>query len=249
VYIKLPRLFARLCCFAVVVTLLAQPAGAENSPERDSLAATDIIKRMKSAYADSRSYFDTGMVKEVFIDASGERIVEKPFTTAFVRPDRFRYEFRETPKFQSERRFVIHKNGKELRVHWDVKHDLELNDLDRAIAAATGVSSESAITVPGMLLPKEITWRRAIRFRIPTRIDDEIFGNIDCYRILDRVGGGLVTFWIGKQDLLLRKTYLEKSFDDFRVQRTTTYKPEMNTAIDAKLLEFDPPESKPWWRI
>jgi len=232
-----------------MLILLIQPAGAEKSPEKDDLNANDIIKRMKSAYADSRSYFDTGMVKEVFIDANGERIVEKPFTTAFVRPDRFRYEFREMTKHQSERLFVIHQNGEELRVHWDVEHDLELNDLDSAIAAATGVSSESAITVPGMLLPGKITWRRAIRFRIPTRIDDELLGNIDCYRILDRVGGGLVTFWIGKRDLLLRKTYLEKSFDNFRVQRTTTYEPEINTAIDAKLLEFDTPGSKPWWRI
>ena len=100
-----------------------------------------------------------------------------------------------------------------------------------------------------MLLPGEITWRRAIRFRIPTRIADDMLGNIDCYRILDRVSGGLVTFWIGKQGLLLRKTYVEQSFDDFRVQRTTRYKPAMNIDIDTRLLKFDPPANKPWWRF
>ena len=247
--IKSRRLLVRLFSFASILILLTQIADAENSPGSNGLTATDIIKRMKGAYANSRSYLDAGMVKEVFIDANGERTVEKPFTTAFVRPNRFRYEFRERPPYQSERRFVIHQNGKELRAHWDVEHDLKMTTLDRAVAAATGVSSESAITVPGMLLPKEITWRRAIRFRMPRRIDDEILSDIDCYRIADRVSGGLITFWISKQDFLLRKTYLEKSFGDFRVQRTTMYKPEMNTEFDVKLLEFNPPGTKPWWRI
>jgi len=243
------RLLAGLFCFAAILALLALPAAADKSPGTDGLAAPDIIKRVQAVYAGSRSYLDSGMVKEVFIDANGERIVEKPFTTAFVRPHRFRYEFRETPAYQAERRFVIHQEGEALRVHWDLEHELELNTLDRAIAAATGVSSESAITVPGMLLPGEITWRRAIRFRIPTRIADDMLGNIDCYRILDRVPGGLVTFWIGKQDLLLRKTYMEQSFDDFRVQRTTSYEPAMNIDIDTRLLRFDPPAKKPWWRF
>jgi outer membrane lipoprotein-sorting protein len=232
-----------------MLALLMQPAAAGNSPHHDGLTASDIIERMQTTYATSRSYRDTGTVKELYIDANGERVIEKPFTTAFVRPGRFRYEFREKPPYEAERRFVIHQWGEHLRTHWDLEHDLELNTLDQAIAAATGVSGESAITVPGMLLPKQITWRRAIRFRIPTRIDDEKLGDTDCYRIVDRVSRGLITLWIGKQDGLLRKTYLERSFDDFRVQRTTTYKPEINAAIDATLLEFNPPANAPWWRI
>ena len=248
-HIQNRRLQMLLLSFAAVLASLAQPDLAENVRGTDNLSAQDIIARMQQVYANSHSYRDTGLVAEVFIDAEGERVVEKPFSTAFVRPDRFRYEFREMPPRQAARRFVIYRNGKELRTHWDLQHDLELNTLDRAIAAATGVSSESAITVPGMLLPQQITWRRAIRFRIPTRIDDARLGDVDCYRIVDRVAGGLVTFWVGKQDLLLRKTYLEKSFDDFRVRRTTTYRPEMNTAIDAQLLEFESPGKNRWWRF
>lgn len=228
----------RLLSIAGLMTL-ATLSAADSPPGEDGLTAADIIMRMQQAYARSRSYLDKGTVKEVFIDAAGKRVVEKPFATAFVRPDRFRYEFRERSPYLAQRRFVIHRNGNELRTHWDVEHDLELDTLDRAIAAATGVSSESAITVPGMLMPGEITWRRAIRFRTPTRLEDEMLGDIDCYRIVGSVAGGLITFWIGKHDLLLRKTYLERWFGDFRVERTTTYRPAMDTEIESNLLEFD----------
>lgn len=234
---------ARLFAFAASLALITQSIAADSSVGRDSLTAADIIERMKHAYAGTHSYFDTGMVKEVFIDANGERIVKKPFTTAFVRPDRFRYEFREKSPYLTERRFVIYRNGGEVRTHWDVEHDLNLDTLDTAIAAAAGVSSESAITVPGMLLPNEITWRRAIRFSKPMRIEDEMLGGINCYRIVDQIVLGQTTFWISKQDSLLRKTYSEVSFEDFRVQRTTTYKPEMGAEIDLGFLEFNPPGS------
>jgi len=75
------------------------------------------------------------------------------------------------------------------------------------------------------------------------RIEDEMLGGINCYRIVDQIALGQTTFWISKQDSLLRKTYSEVSFEDFRVQRTTTYKPEMGAEIDSDFLEFNSPAS------
>ncbi len=232
-------------CLAVLVS----PVIAETPPTENKQTADDIIERMKSVYADSQSYQDSGMVKDVFFQPNSTRTAVKPFTTAFVQPDRFRYEFRETPPAQSERRFIIHQDGNELRVHWDLEHDMQLTTLDRAIAAATGVSSESAITVPGMLLPKKITWRRAIRFNKPIRIQDEKLGDRDCFRILDRFGRGIVTYWIDKESFLLRKIFKETAFDDFQVKSTTIYVPELNSDVDPKLLEFKQPRKKSWWRF
>ncbi len=224
--------------------LLTPALAAADPPDRDSLPAHTIIQQMEAVYASAGSYLDTGMVREVFTNANGSRTVEKPFSTAFVRPHRFRYEFREKVRPFEERQFVIYRDRNELRVHWDLEHDMTLDTLDRAVAAATGVSSESAITVPAMLLPDEITWRRAIRFRKPERIADESLRGIDCYRVLDHPGRGRITLWIGQNDLLLRQIDFELSFDDFRVQRTTTYFPERNTPIATDLLEFTPPDGK-----
>ena len=228
-------------CLAALVS----PVIAETPPAEHPQTADDIIRHMKTLYAGSQTYRDLGVVKDVFLKPNGSHSMEKPFTTAFVRPDRFRYEFREAPPGQSERRFIIQQNGSRLRVHWDLKHDMQLPTLDRAIAAATGVSSESAITVPGMLLPKEITWRRAIRFNEPMRMQDEKLGDSDCFRIRDRFGRSIVTYWIDKESFLLRKMFKETAFDDFLVKSTTTYAPELNGDVDPKLLEFWQPGKKP----
>ena len=44
--------------------------------------------------------------------------------------------------------------------------------------------------------------------------------------------------WIGKADLLLRQAESEFLFEDFRVQRTTTYNPERDIPVAGELLEF-----------
>ena len=100
-----------------------------------------------------------------------------------------------------------------------------------------------------MLLPSEIKWRRAIRFREPKRIDDDTFDKMDCFRIHDVIFGGPATFWIEKKTFLLRKIYLEHEFEDFRTQATTTYKLILNGKIKDEMLEFNPPKEKPWWQF
>lgn len=233
----------------VLLFLLSQRSGAAEPSLTNDLTAPDIISRMREAYATSNSYSDSGMVKEVYIRASGTRIIEKPFATAFVRPDRFRFEFTERIRGDRERRFIIYRRGGDLQVHWDIDKELKYDSIDRAVAAATGVSGESAITIPAMLLPEEIKWRRAIRFDKPERTEDATLGDVDCFRIHDVIGGNPVTFWIDKEEYLLRRIYLEMAFDDFRLRRTTTYKPVSNGEVTDPMLEFKAPEGRSWWQI
>jgi hypothetical protein len=215
----------------------------------DGLTAKEIIKLMKEEYAMSTSYSDSGVVRIVFIRSDGRRTVEKPFTTAFIRPDRFRFEYKEKTHGNRVHRFIVCLEGKNLQTYWDVDNDLKPESLDREIAAATGISHGSAITVPAMLLPKEIKWRRAIRFHKPKRIGDDIFDMVECFRVHDLILGRPVTFWIDKKSFLLRKIYREQEFVDFRTQETTTYKPILNGRIMDNMLEFNPPKEEPWWQF
>ena len=64
-------------------------------PKPADLSAKQIVERMAKAYTDCKSYRDSGIVKTLFVEKSGNRTVEKPFTTAFVRHDRFRFEYKE----------------------------------------------------------------------------------------------------------------------------------------------------------
>lgn len=166
--------------------------------------------------------------------------------TAFIRPDHFRFEFKEKIQGNRERRFIIYRKGKDVQTYWDVDKDLKLESLDRAVAVATGVSGGSAITISAMLLPSEIKWRRAIRFNKPKRISDDIIDKVNCFRIHDLILGSPVTFWIGKKTFLLRKIHMEKEFEDFRTQETTTYKPVLNGKVMDIMLEFNPPKEKSW---
>ena len=148
-----------------------------------------------------------------------------------------------------KQRFIIYRNGSDLKTYWDIKKDLTPESLDESVSMATGVSGGSAITVPAMLLPNDITWIRPIRFNKPERIDDEVLDNIDCFRIQDSIAGGNVILWIDKENFLLRKIYREKQFDDFLSQETTIYRPRLNGEVTNEMLEFNSPEEKNWWKF
>ena len=126
---------------------------------------------------------------------------------------------------------------------------MKLDSLDKAIGAATGVSGGSAITVPAMLLPNEIKWRRAIRFSKPKRIDDGFFNKVSCFKIQDQIFGHHAVFWIDKETFLLLKIYREKEFKDFQTQETTTYQPIKNGKVTDLMLEFNPPGESRWWQL
>ena len=74
--------------FASLLTLLISAPLSAESASPDNLTARKIIERMDSAYANSRTYRDSGVVKIIF-SGNVNQTVEKPFTTAFIRPDRF----------------------------------------------------------------------------------------------------------------------------------------------------------------
>src|SRR5207249_4186630 len=76
---------------------------------QDSGTADEIFAYMVQSYRNCTSYSDSGVVKTIFIMTNGRtRTVEQPFTTAFVRPDRFRFEFQEKSgrPDQSVRRYI-----------------------------------------------------------------------------------------------------------------------------------------------
>src|SRR6266446_1183608 len=58
------------------------PSAVPDEPKQDAFTANQLLDRMSKAYADCKSYRDSGIAKTVFIQADGKRTVEKPFTTA-----------------------------------------------------------------------------------------------------------------------------------------------------------------------
>src|SRR5438477_379323 len=100
------------CCLITAAVVL--PLSADE-PKPQALKAQDVLDRMAKTYAGCKSYHDSGVVKTVFVQANGNRTVEKPFTTAFVRPDRFRFEYKEKEGGGPERRYIVWRQGKEVQ--------------------------------------------------------------------------------------------------------------------------------------
>jgi outer membrane lipoprotein-sorting protein len=220
------------------------PQQAEE-PKPEAFKAEDVLGRMAKAYAACKSYQDSGNVKTVFVWADRNRTVEKPFTTAFVRPDRFRFEYKEKEGGGPERRHIVWRKGKEVQTWWDVQPGVEKPEsLEIALAGATGVSGMSAHTVPALLLPKEVGGRRLTDITEAKRIDDAKLDKVDCFCIEGKFGGNPITLWIDQKTFLVRRIDAQQKFDDFRTETTTTYDPAIDEEIPDKKLEFDPPKQK-----
>ena len=71
---------------------------AADKESADGLTAREILDKMATTYATCKSYRDSGVVTNDFgphntTDRYPRHIAIKPFRTAFVRPDQFRFEF------------------------------------------------------------------------------------------------------------------------------------------------------------
>ena len=77
--------------------------------------ARTILRRMGEVYAGCRTYRDRGCVSTTFIPDEGTRVNERPFTTAFVRPDDAGYDDVEPDVWfyneEAARRAGFHRHG------------------------------------------------------------------------------------------------------------------------------------------
>jgi len=230
------------CGIAVADDAAARPA-------RDGSSARAIIDHMAEVYKSCESYSDSGVVRTTFFKKAGKRVDEKPFTTAFVRPERFRFEFRSTfpGPWAKPMRYIIWANGRDVRIWWDVRPGVRKKaSLSLALAGAGGVSGGSAHTVPALLMPGQVRGRRLTDLRQLERIEDADLNGVRCFRIRGRYdvpGMEPFTIWISQGTLLILRIDWAKKFPDFRTETTTTYKPEVNGAVNEMKLAFGAPKS------
>jgi len=242
----------------VIVGLVLVVSGCERpgSATKDSAAnlATDnatakqIITQMAGAYGACKSYCDTGMVKTIFFTDDDTSIDKKPFTTAFVRPDRLRFEYSFTHPIPGSqpKRHIVWAKGKDVRVWWDLEPGIQKKaSLNVALGGATGASSGSAHTIPKLLMPEEIEGAGVAELHQLRRMADTLLEDVACYRIEGKhkaSDGEPMTLWISKQTFLIHRIDSSYKFDDFRTEETTTYEPQVDVAIDESKLAFNAPE-------
>ena len=228
-----------------ILSLLAWPLLTPSTPacRADEPTPREILGRAEKVYATCKTYKDSGFVRAVIIPKEGENVVsEKPFTTAFVRPDRLRFEYTE-PKPQGHAvRYLIRMQGPEVLSWWGIRPGVTREDsLALALAKATGVSGGSAHTVPSLLMPDGQIGARATDLKDPKRVGDDKQDGVDCFRVEGRFGNATRTLWVDKGTSLLRRLDDTIETNDLRIVSTTIYEPSAGGEIAPKLLEFDPP--------
>ena len=214
-----------------------------DDPEKNDLSGKEILDRLVKTYAKCNTYSDSGEVSITFIENTGKRIDIRPFTTAFIRPDRFRYQYQANHAANRVSRYLIWKKGEDVRSWWDIAPGIQKPaSLGLALGGAAGVSGGSSTTVPGLLLPKEVGGARLSFLTELKRGEDEKLDGIDCYRVEGMSVKVSLTLWIEKKTFLLRQTNEFNDFGNFQTEQTTSYKPVMGEKIPEEALVFDPPK-------
>jgi hypothetical protein len=223
------------------------PTTAVALPDLTNATGPQVLAAVARQYAGAKSYFDRGLVRQVTIFSDGRRRVrDRPFTTAFVRGDRFRYEYwDEGDRFM--RRCVVWSDGNEAKALWPfAKPNLETTPLHRGLAGATGISGSSASTIPNLLLPDQLTAFKLTAIADALRTSDEIIEGAQCIRIEGHFGYLVTpqTVWIEKDTGLVRQLYSAYNVGTYRTETTTSYSPFLNQPIPSELLQFDVPAEK-----
>jgi hypothetical protein len=205
-------------------------------------SAGEVLDRVIQTYAGCRTYQDSGVVTTVFVEKRGPRTTKRPFRTALVRPDRFRFEFRERALSEEERRYIVWRSGDEVWKWWDIKPGaVKQPSLSMGLAGATGVSGGSAQLIPALLLPEEVRGARLRNLEALTLLPEADLGGVRCLRLQGQQGPDPVTIWVDAATYLIRRVDTGHAFGDFRTETTTTYEPTLDGEVAEAALAFGVP--------
>ncbi len=175
-----------------------------------------VLSAVRSAYAACASYQDRGEIVGVIIHETprpSRRTTIQEFSTHFVRPNRFRFEFAEKtvgPPEEWSRHLTLERDGV-ARGWWTVTGEIEQAELSLLLAGATGISHGCAHRVPPLLMPD--------RFRrgeepVPEVVGEEVVGGHVCHKLRlswparsDCPVRHEEHWWIGTKDFLIRKAF------------------------------------------
>jgi len=241
------RSFCSVSVMSILWTFaIPTPIGDTGRKNGDLRSAAQILGAMVQTYERCKNYSDSGVTKTVFTSQNQPTFTrEVSFTTAFVRPDRFRSEYQSKIDIGFPHRYIVWRQGAEVQSWWDIEPGVHSEpSLGRALARATGASGIAAHTVPVLLMAEEVGGSSLKDLREPTRLEDAKIGEVLCFRIHGKYAGEPVTLWIDPATFLMRRIDSGHNFDDFCTEESTTYEAMVNNRISDEKLAFAPPKQR-----
>jgi hypothetical protein len=93
-----------------------------DSAQAEQQDGNELVRRLAQAYANCRSYRDSGTVRMTFAKDSPPHVDEQTFRTAFVRPDQFRLDFETGARRDLS---TIWMSGATVRAKWSFDSNTE----------------------------------------------------------------------------------------------------------------------------
>lgn len=213
--------------------------------DEQTFDARDVLRKSAIVYRTSKSYSDTGTVQTEYTNISRTWIGETRFKTAYVAPDRFRFEatMQEMPRV--EYTFVAWRDGHDVQATFSIDPDFnqKITSLADALDAAAGISRDTSGMIPGLLVDGMKLGGDIVRLADPVRLDDTLIDGIDCFQVQGKrwPHDGPTTVWIDKESFLILKIYEEDLIRNGTTKTTWRYQPARNAAVDEADLQFNGP--------
>jgi hypothetical protein len=198
--------------------------GADLAAAAPQADAPTLLRNAAQAYAALNSYQDNGTVTRYDGSDSPYQVV---FTTSYKSPSLFRFGFSRPHPYPPLRdivtKFEVGFDGTApfyvTTEYQKAPRSVPTQNVDQALARATGISSGAAHTISRLLL-RDISGLSILDLVEARSLDDATVNGIECYLIsAQHPRGGEWRFWIEKDTLLIRKlrTHLgarEESFSE-----------------------------------
>jgi hypothetical protein len=175
------------------------------------LSPGQIFQKVQERYASLNSYSDEGQSSAI-MDGVADT---KDFTTRLTRPNFYRVEWSKNSEFDSSPGNTLNQAvwssgaGDYLQMGWGVRRQF---DRDTALANATEFSGGGGLTIPRMFFDLQWKDRPDDSISGEEQLADEKIGRTDCYVITRELQfGQTTTYWIGKQDFLIRQVRTDVS--------------------------------------
>lgn len=236
----------------------------------DSSSAAAILARMTELYASCGSYQDVGEVVDVLVNGPKRwqrRTSRKSFQTAFVRPDRLLFEFKDrTLGPESEwAHFALWTDADGPR-EWstflaeETPRSTRFANLIAALGSEELLYFGTSCRAPRLLLGLGGASTLADFESVDVGGVDEIDGHA-CWRIAARRDGRPEVLWVDRESSLLRRHHERTFFDptvervllpkgapvslvsQFTTETTTFYSPQIDVDIAADVFAIEAPEA------
>jgi VWFA-related protein len=221
-------LFTCLLVFSGVAVQAQQPT------------APEILKKSAAVYSSCRTYSDEGTanLKPIGLPFAVPGM-QTHFQTAFVGPERFRFEVKGPGKIGT---WIVWTNGDEIRTSGEPGTLFDtFKSLDAALLQLGFTSGGSSLTVPQLLLAKYL--RADDLFSLisnPTFTGEEKIDGHKAFRIEATIWDEPIKIWIDRAEYLILKVSRTTGLGTRGQEITIQYKPKINVDIAPERLVAPP---------